>query len=616
VIRTAAFGLVTALLASTSAWAQTMSPAAILAANRTAAHGEALAGKGAMELRYGYAGQGMTGWTAAAFDLTTGAFVDSSEIGPTKGSNGFDGRQAWMQDLSGAFTPQAGGDTRQLAVNEAYRDANLWWRPGHGGARVAALGRRTEGGRAYDALSVTPTGGKPFEAWFDAETHLLGRIVEMQGWQTFTTTLSDYRPVEGAMVAGKIVVDDGLGPDNRQTQTLKSGRLVAAKPLAASAMPTARMTDAVIQNPTGRTSVPFRLINNHIYAEVKVNGQGPFLFIFDTGGHDLLTPDTAKALDVKSEGQAAGTGAGEGSVEVGFAKGVTFQIGDLVLKDQTIATLPFSSPQVEGVSEQGMIGFEVFRRFVTEIDYGAKTLTFIDPATFSPKDAGTPVPFVFYSHLPQVKGDFEGLPGVFDIDTGSRVEITLNKPFAEAHDIKGKHPKGVTAVDGWGVGGRSISYVTRGEHLTLGPVRIEGVVAGLGSQSRGAFADPNYQGNVGSGLLKRFKVTFDYDHQVMYLKPLPGPLKDVGTFDRAGFWINKSDKGFKIVDLTAGGAAETAGLKAGDEITSVDGKAAAAIAISDMRVRLRSDPAGSRVSLVVERSGEPRSVVLTLKDQI
>jgi C-terminal processing protease CtpA/Prc len=93
-------------------------------------------------------------------------------------------------------------------------------------------------------------------------------------------------------------------------------------------------------------------------------------------------------------------------------------------------------------------------------------------------------------------------------------------------------------------------------------------------------------------------------------------LKDVGTFDRAGFWINKSDKGFKIVDLTAGGAAEAAGLKSGDEITSVDGKAASAIAISDMRARMRSDPPGSKVSLQVERGGEPKSVVLTLKDQI
>lgn len=614
-MRLAALSLTAVLLAS-AAHAQGADPAGVLAANRTASHGEAYAGKGAMTLRYAYAGQGMTGWAATTFDVKTGAFLDTNEIGPTKGATGFDGRQAWMQDLSGAYTPQAGGDTRQLAVNEAYRDGNLWWRADRGGAKITSLGRKSADGRAYDVLSVTPTGGKAFEAWFDAESHLLGRVVEPQGWQTITTTLSDYRPVAGVMQAGKLVIDDGLGPDNRQTETLQDGGFGPAKPLSAYAMPRIRPADATIQNATGRTTVPIRLINNHVYAEVKVNGKGPFLFIFDTGGHDLLTPDTAKALSVKSEGQAAGSGAGENTVEVGFAKGVTFQIGDLVLKDQAIAVLPFAAKEVEGVPEQGMIGFEVFRRFVTRIDYGAKTMTFIDPAKFDPKDAGTPVPFVFYSHLPQVKGTFEGIPGVFDIDTGSRVEITLTKPFGDAHDIKATHPKGVTTVDGWGVGGRSISYVMRAKGLTLGPVEVKDIVAGLGTQARGSFADPNYQGNVGSGLLKRFAVTFDYDHQVMYLKRLADPGPDVGVFDRAGAWINASPKGFKVVDVSKGGAAEAAGLKVGDEITAVDGAPATSIPIYEMRARLRTQAAGSQVKLDVEGAGGARSVSLVLRDQI
>lgn len=613
--RLAALSLAAALAAS-AAQAQPADPAAILAANRAATHGEALAHKGALQLRYAYAGQGMTGWTGSTFDLTTGAFVDSNQIGPTKGANGFDGREAWMQDMSGAFTPQAGGDTRQLAVNEAYRDANLWWRQGRGGAAIAPLGTKTADAKPYDVLRVTPKGGRAFEAWFDPQTHLLSRIVEPQGWQTITTMLSDYRLVEGALVPGKMVVDDGLGEANRQAETLHSARFLPARPASAYAMAKTRPGGGVILNPAGRTTIPFQLINNHIFAEVKVNGKGPFLFIFDTGGHDLLTPDTAKALGVVSQGQAAGSGAGEGTVDVGFAQGVSFQIGDLVLRDQTIAILPFEAAQVEGFPEQGMIGFELFRRFVTQIDYGAKTLTFIDPARFDPRGAGTPVPFVFYSHLPQVKGAFEGLPGVFDIDTGSRVEITLTKPFADANDLKAKHPKGVTAVDGWGVGGRSISYVTRGKSLMLGQIHITDVVAGLATQARGSFADPNYQGNVGSGLLKRFAVTFDYNHQLMYLKPLPGPLSDIGTFDRAGLWINGSPKGFKIVALTAAGPAEAAGLKIGEEITAVDGASAPSITISDMRMRLRTLPAGARIALTVEDEGAPRQVVLTLRDQI
>jgi hypothetical protein len=592
------------------------SPAAILAANRAATHGEALAGKATLEVAYAYEGEGMKGEVGSSIDMASGRFVDTADIGPLTGANGFDGATAWMRDMSGAVTPEAGGDKRQLAVNEAYRDANIWWRPDFGGARVEALGVKADGAASFDALKVTPPAGKPFEAWFDATSHLLARTIEQQGFQTITTFYSDYAPVDGFMVAGKFTVDDGTGPQYRQLQAVKSAKFSPARPRSAYAPPPWQVTDATIANASGRTTVPFKLLNNHIYAEVRVNGAGPFLCIFDTGGHDIITPETAKALTVKSEGQAPGTGAGEGVVNVGFAKHVTFQIGDLTLKDQAITVLPFEQGGIEGFDEQGMIGFEVFRRFVTVIDYGAHTLTFIEPAKFDPAGAGIPVHFQFYDHLPQVEGSFDGLKGRFDIDTGSRSELDLTRPFVDANGLIARYPKGVVATDGWGVGGASRAYITRVPELRLGPVKVDGLVAGLSIQDKGAFSDPNYIGNVGSGLLKRFVVTLDYAHQTLYLKPLPAPVPDTDVFDRAGWWINSGPGGFKVVDITATGAAAAAGLKVGDEVTAVDGKAASAIALTDLRQRLRNDPPGTRVTLQVVSDGKPRAVSLVLKDQI
>jgi hypothetical protein len=605
-----------ALIAFAGAADAQQTPTQVLAANRAASHGGALAGKGTLKIAFAYAGEGMTGEVASTMDLATGDFVDTSDVGPTTSANGFDGKMAWMRDMSGAVTPEAGGDQRQLAVNEAYRDANRWWAPDFGGADVRSVGVKADGGRQYDVLAVTPRGGKSFEAWFDTLDHLLARTIERQSFQTITTFYSDYVAEDGVMLPGKIAIDDGTGPQYRQNETLQSATFISAQGAGAYAAPAWTDANATIDNAFGRTTVPFRLLNNHIYAEVRINGKGPFLCIFDTGGHDIITPETAKALTVKSEGQAPGTGAGEGVVSVGFTKGVTFQIGDLTLKNQTITVLPFEQGGVEGFDEQGMIGFEVFRRFVTVVDYGAHTLTFIDPAKFDPRGAGTPVPFKFYDHLPQVDGAFEGLPGRFDIDTGSRSELDLTKPFVDANGLIARHPKGVPAVTGWGVGGPSRDYATRGAELTLGPVKIDRFVVGLGTQAKGALADPNYIGNVGSGMLKRFVVTFDYGHQTMYLRPLPAPVADTDVFDRAGMWINTTAAGFKVVDLTAKGAAEAAGLKTGDEITAVDGVTAKSIALSDLRRRLRDEPAGTHVSLSVTSDGQPREVSLVLKDQI
>jgi hypothetical protein len=602
------------LAAASAAQAQT-TVAQILDANH-AAMGKGQDGAGALDVHYAYSGQGMTGDVHSTYDLKGDGFVDSQQVGPATGGTGFDGKTSWWRDASGAVTPEGGGDIRQLAVNEAYRDGNLAWRPDRGGAKIELMPQQTSGEHHYDVLRVTPVGGKTFDAWFDTKTHFLARTIENQSFQTITSDLADYREVAGVMTPGVVVVNDGTGPQYAQTLTIRSVARGPALPRSYYAAPKWGVTDARIANPAGRVTVPIQLLNNHVYFEAKVNGKGPFLCIFDTGGHSLLTPDTAKALAVHAEGDIPGTGAGEGVVDAGFAGGVDFQVGDLTLSHQTIAVLPFAAKEVEGFDEQCMLGFELVRRFVTTIDYGAKTITFTDPARFTGKDAGTPVPFVFYNHLPQVTGRFEGIPGRFDIDTGSRVELTLTKPFVEANGLTSKHPKGVLAVDGWGVGGPSRSYVTRGAEFELGPVKIDGLVTGFGTQGKGAFADPNYQGNVGSGLLKRYAVTFDYNRQIMYLKPLTPAPKDVAVFDRAGFWLNLSAAGFKIMDLTSGGAAADTGLKAGDEITAVDGVAASKLDLPELRKRLRDDPAGTQVKLDVVAGGQAKAVTLTLRDQI
>jgi hypothetical protein len=572
--------------------------------------------RGEITLTYAYKGQGLVGVATSRFDAHSGAFVDSQNLGIVSGANGFDGKAAWMQDLSGAVTPQAGGDTVELSVNEAYRDANLWWRPDFGGARIEGVRTETVGDVSYDVLRVTPVGGKPFDAWFDAKTHLLARTIEIQGPQTITTFYNNYRDVDGLQMATAVTIDDGSGEQFHQTLALTAADFTRRRPASAYGPPAVKLTDGAIAGLTGRTTVPFQLLNNHVYVPVTVNGKGPFQFILDTGGHDILTPDTAKALGIRTEGDAPGTGAGEGVVDTDFAKGVTLQVGDLTLSNQTVAVLPITSKAAEGFDEPGMLGFEVLRRFVTVIDYGAGTVTFIDPAKFTPIDQGAPVPFVFYSHLPQVTGAFEGVPGRFDIDTGSRDELTLTKPFAVASGLVAKHPKGVEAVDGWGVGGPARSYVTRSDDLTLGTVHLDHFVVGFGTQDRGAFADASYQGNVGTAMLKRFVATFDYGHQVIYLKPLAKPPADIGVFDKAGFWINLADAGFKIVDLTKGGPAAAAGLKLGDEITAVDGTPAGKIGLSDLRRRFRDDAAGTVVKLNVLSKGVKRTVALTLKDQI
>jgi S1-C subfamily serine protease len=152
--------------------------------------------------------------------------------------------------------------------------------------------------------------------------------------------------------------------------------------------------------------------------------------------------------------------------------------------------------------------------------------------------------------------------------------------------------------------------------LKLGTVEVDHVAAGLSDAKGGSTSDPNYGGNVGSALLKRFVVTFDYAHQVMYLRRIEPVPPDVGTFDRSGLWINAKPAGYEVVDVAGDSAAAKAGVAVGDIITTIDGKPVAADALSDTRRRFRSDPPGTSIVLGVVRGGESRRVTLTLADQI
>jgi len=115
------------------------SAASLLAANHAAVGDD---GKpGTIDARYACSGQGLTGEIRNVSDRATGAYVDSYDMGPMRGASGYDGRIPWMQDLSGAYTAQEGGDRIAVATNEAYRNANRWWRADRGGAGVELKGQ-------------------------------------------------------------------------------------------------------------------------------------------------------------------------------------------------------------------------------------------------------------------------------------------------------------------------------------------------------------------------------------------------------------------------------------------------------------------------------------------
>ena len=475
-----------------------MDVAALLRANQ-AATGEPPRRAAIITTTYAFAGMGLHGRYTSTDDLSDGRYVNTLAVGPISQVQGFDGEHAWLKDASGVVTRQAGGEQQQAAVSEAYRQANLWWRSDRGGARIVAEGVRREGGDAYDVLDVTPSGGKPFEAWFDAGAHLLSRLVTRQGAQTLTNTFLNYRRFEGVMQAQTVEVDDGSGPAPAQTLTLSDVKYLAKGQGVRFSAPESKRTDASIVGGRRETTLPFRRVDNRVYADVRIKGEGPFLFQFDTGASDSVTSHLADRLGLAARGHAQAYGAGEGVAASGYAEVPDVEIAKARVKDQIFEVGGDALADVEGLDDGGIVGSQVFQRFVIRFDYPRGLITLIDPQAFDPKDAGAPVRFDFEGNVIEVAGAFEGAPARFIVDTGSRAELVLNRPFAERHGLRARHPKGVEVVAGWGVGGPSRAYATRGARLDIGAIHVADVVTFLSTDARGAFAGSDFDGEIGGG---------------------------------------------------------------------------------------------------------------------
>lgn len=571
------------------------SPASVLDANRVAMAATAHA-QGTVTTDYAYQGQGMQGSTKAVIDLRTGAFVTESVMGLAGEQEGFDGHLAWMRDLAGAYLPEASEGRKALAINQAYRNANLWWRPDHDGAQLQGIG--------CGGVRITPRGGAPFEAWFDPRTHLLSRIRERRVFGVMTEMrFSDYQRHAGMLAPAhieRITADD---PSAVETLRFSDLAVSPARPLSSYAIPRNPVPRWTLPA-SGRATLPFRLVNNHIIVDVLIDGKGPFPFMVDTGGHDIVTPATLAALGIRQAGQTLSTGGGDATTTNGYARVSELGFGGIVLHDRTVMALEFMAPDVEGLTVGGMIGLETLEHFVVRIDYGARMLTFIEPERFGADEqamSGTKIPFVFYEHIPQIDGAFDGRKARFNIDTGSRSDITLTSSFIERAGLRKAYPDGVTMTEGWGAGGATRPYVVRAGAVSLGPVVVRGPMAGMNNSTRGAFSDSFYEGNVGTGMLKRFVVTFDYARLDMYLKPLENPDADVSQLDRLGLWLNRGDGGFAVADVTPGSPASEAGLLAGDMVISVGARKAATSSLSDFRRAMKLLQVGKVVPVVIRR---------------
>lgn len=397
--------------------------------------------------------------------------------------------------------------------------------------------------------------------------------------------------------------------------------------------------------------IKFQLINNLIIIPVQVNGV-ELSFILDTGVSKPIIfnfVNLTKELKINETERIYLRGLGEGeSVEALKSKNNIFRIGDALSIGQDLyaifdPSLNFA-PQL-GVSIHGIIGFDLLKDLVVEINYSQKYLKLYSPETYQAKRCKKCEIFAldFYNNKPFINADVvinqKDIPVKLLIDTGGSDALWLFDDASIGIDIPEKY---FDDFLGRGLSGSVYGKRSKIDQISFGSFDLKRVNTAFPDSTSISHAR-NYKernGSVGGEILKRFNVTFNYSNKTISLKRnknFKAPFyynksgivlehngvrvvreidkgAQLSTFNsknvsvaKANMFISGSYKyvlapAFTIVELRKNSPAHRAGLMLGDVILSVNGKHVHSYSLQDV-TQLFYGEDGRRIKLLIDRKG-------------
>jgi hypothetical protein len=364
--------------------------------------------------------------------------------------------------------------------------------------------------------------------------------------------------------------------------------------------------------------IPFELSNNLVLIEAKVNDSAPVWFIFDTGAEStVIDAELAKTLRLKAAGKIVGSG-GAGTAEAVRFKSVSLHLPNIEITNVTLYGLPidsWSSPLGKKIG--GVIGYDIIKEFVVEINYAAQKINFYKPESYRYSGAGEIFALTFEENMPFIQASiaFEGrtpVTGKFEIDSGSTGAILLNTPFVKKHGLlKSVAQTSETRIGG--VGGTAQAFLGRVKNVALGGFRLENPIARFSQSTRGDYASAKYDGLIGGEILRRFKTIFDYSRKRMILEP-NALFSEPFEIDMSGMELLADGDDLSTVlvdDVVPKTPAAEAGVLGGDVVTAIDNRPTKEFTLEEIRQMFRQE--GREYLLNLKRGGKEVRVKIKLR---
>ena len=391
----------------------------------------------------------------------------------------------------------------------------------------------------------------------------------------------------------------------------------------------AQNPDLILRKNWDRIDIPFEYENDFIVIKVVLNDIFPLRFIFDTGAeHTILTQrEITDLLQVNYARRIPIMGADlRRELYAWLALGVKLNIEGLIAPNRSILVLEedyLNFQEFAGIDVNGILGADIFRRFVVRINYKQQIISLFDPANFKPprgsRFAELPLemdrskPFIT---APVAISGNTPTPCKLLLDTGAALALMI---YTNTHPQLQLPSQVVRSNLGLGLGGQIEGFMGRTQNMQIGKETLTGIITHFQEIPfpEDSLRMPDRNGIVGNQILSRFQVVLDYPQRRLFLAPTPG-AKAVFKSEKSGMLFAASGKRldvFTVYDILPGSPAEAAGVQINDRIRAVNGWPVAFHTLEALSDKFYARE-GKKINLVMERNGKKLKVRFRLKSLV
>lgn len=376
--------------------------------------------------------------------------------------------------------------------------------------------------------------------------------------------------------------------------------------------------DPAIQLP--KNAIPF-IFDSYIFVKIRVNDSINGNFMFDSGSDQLYLDSSFVArnnIPVNSKRKKKIRGVGGNTPLVPIVNNIKMGLDTLIHIYDDVPIINIKA--INNKEVDGIFGTDIFQESVLKINFDSSYFQIIKPYELIVPEGYDTLNLALienktYIWCKVLTIDTVNIEGWTMLDLGSGHALTLTSVIADEHNlnkiIKNKYSYPQKNA---GYGGGSHSYYFRAENIQIAGYILDKPVMNYSTDKKGALSFWGMLGLLGTKIMQRFDLIFDFPGKKLYLKQ-NSQFNDHFYSNSTGFYgrLNKSDnEGYIIENVIENSPAQKAGIKSGDTITHLNGLKISLFSRSERKKIFQQD--SIEIELIIKRNTVSHKIKILPKE--